>query len=80
MAKIRKFHKLNGNEQLLTLVMCLTKALQEHPDFYDIKKHKTDIYGIACQYGKRYNIKMDDYKDIEYLNIKDIVELFNEGY
>ena len=57
---------------------CLMNAIMEHPEFYDVTKHRTDLIGIACQYRK--SVRREDFYMIKDMKIEDIINLFNEGW
>ena len=78
MANIRQFNKYNDKTKVLILMRCLMNAIMEHPEFYDIKKHRTDLLGIATQYSKF--VRKEDFELIKNLSIEDIINMFNEGY
>ena len=83
MPKQREFLKLPKKVQIERLLTYLGMAMQEHPEICSSKyalHHKTDIIGIALQYGKNINIKREDFDSISNLTVSDIIEMFNQGY
>lgn len=83
MPKKREFLKLSKKEQIDKLLTFLTMAMKEHPDVCSADftlKHRTDIIGIAKQYGKSCGIEREDYDMISDLTIGQIIDMFNKGF
>jgi hypothetical protein len=78
MPRTREFKKLPVKEQVYLLLTSLNNAIMEHPELHDVKQHKTDLIGIACQYRK--SIKREDFEEIKDMTVQDIIDLFNDGY
>jgi len=78
MAKVRQFNKYNDRTKVLILMGCLMNAFREHPEFYDVTKHRTDLLGIATQYSKF--VRREDFDLIKDMKIEDIINMFNEGW
>jgi len=63
-----KFEKQTEQEQKILLANWLNMAVQ-----YDTGKYRTDIIGIATQYGDSYKVKRSDF---ERLLPKDFIDTF----
>lgn len=83
MSKQREFLKLSDKAKIRLLLNCLTLAMTEHPEICNSSyssKHKTDVLGIAKQYGASYGIKRDDFDMITNLKVGDLIDMFNIGF
>lgn len=69
----KAFNEMKKNEQLRYLFSCLYSALSETNAMRQV--WKTDVFGIAAQYGGRYNLNQ---KDFDSLKNKTIEELTNQ--
>jgi hypothetical protein len=75
----RKFEKINTKEQKAILMQCLSMAIREYP--HSGKSWKTDVYGIAAQYGKHHGVRKSDFDKIKNLTIATLAkELTDKKY
>jgi hypothetical protein len=72
----RKFDKLEQKQKIEILISMLSLSLRDEVWFPAIKR-RTSIYGIACYYGKIYNIKKEDFNLIKNMTINEIVNLLD---
>jgi len=71
---MRKFDKNTEKEKIEILIRVLSQALAEEVWYDYISKRKTSIYGIACQFGRTYGVKKEDFDLIKNMTISEIVE------
>jgi hypothetical protein len=74
---------MSDKEQMMYLVHYLSDAMREHPEISGSSyalRHRTDVVGIAKQYGGLLKIKREDYDKIKDLTIGEIIDMFNDGY
>lgn len=71
---VRKFDKFLEHEKLYLLFHKLSMALRESDDH--CRKWRTDVYGIAIQYGgKKLGIKKSDFDKLKKMTVEEIVDL-----
>ncbi len=73
MPKIRKFLKLTEEDKLSALFNCIVMS---HDEMARIKT-RTDIIGIAIQFGKPFGLKKSDFKLLE-PKLKEIITIINK--
>ena len=71
----RKFHKLLADDQTAALLLSLACAVQDRSE-----KRKTDIVGVACQYGRTYGIRRADFDTIRSTTIGAIIDSVDRHY
>lgn len=69
-----KFNENTEKQKIEILIRVLSSALAEEVWFPHIVKRKTSIYGIACQFGRTYGVKKEDFDLIKNMTISEIVE------
>lgn len=67
----RRFKTMSESFQLLCLLHCVLEALREAQE--DQLNWRTDIFGVAAQYGKGQGIKRADFDLIRSLTIDQII-------
>jgi|AntAceMinimDraft_10_1070366.scaffolds.fasta_scaffold598891_1 hypothetical protein len=84
MGQIRKFLKVSRKVQISNLLKCLSNAIIEHPEIQyrkrDQRPHRTDLIGIALQYGKTYGARRTDFEEIRNLTIGEIIDDSNKNF
>ncbi len=83
MSNTRKFLKHPEKLQICYLVHVLSIAMKEHPEICSgsyAHNHHTDLIGIACQFGKIYGIKREDFNKLSDLTFGELINSFNENY
>ncbi len=67
---MRKFDKNSYEEKIVILSSIYVMALRESDEMK--KKWRTDIYGVATQYGKVYGVAKSDFDLIKNMTIDEI--------
>ncbi len=83
MPRQRRFLKQSEKAQIECLLHSLSNAMREHPEISIsgyASNHHTDLIGIACQYGRIYGIKRDDFNKLSNVSIGQLIDMFNVGY
>jgi len=81
MPKIRKIKQWNNKLRKQSLLHYLAMAMQEHPEITSGSiSHKTDVIGIACQYGGAYNIRREDFDELKDLTIGELINEFDKDF
>lgn len=79
----RKFLRISEKAQKMFLLRYLVDAISEHPEVCGGEhalNHRTDVVGVAKQYGGNLKITRDDYDKIKNLTIGELIDMFNDGY
>lgn len=62
-------------ERVMTVVKCLLFAIEA-----GTKGRKTDIPGVACQYGKVYKLTRDECEEVVDKTLRELVTLTGGSY
>jgi hypothetical protein len=71
--QVRRFHKLDESTRRRVLFSCLNNAFGDR-----YENRKTDLIGIACQYGGAYGVRREDFGPLLSMTVGELVAYFTQ--
>jgi hypothetical protein len=79
MPKTRRFKTYSEGQQMSMLLHCLSLA---STDFLPQNKNprlRTDLIGVACQYGSHYGVRREDFEAIKDLTVQELIQKLQDN-